>query len=830
MNSSCVPARSSSVLDRRLGKCNPEGLEITPSLLYFGAMVQGEDSLLPFVFRVSNKGDAPIGIREVKITLGSEYFRVVSLNFPAKLPGKDYFDVEVECNPAAIPGIFIGVLEIETDEARQNYTVGMSGRVLASATITNIANTIQRNITNYVDGQFDEQDKYIQSEIKATKDGYTALVNEERWARVSADEAEAGQRLIVEANLRGEIVARVTEEKIARVNGFEAEATMRDAVEARLRDEAKASAEEISRAYASADLAEASNRIALAAELRTETDTKVSAGITAERAVRVTAEEQIAQSVETLRADMQTGNGDTTTYINAKIADERVVTTSAIEASATVTRGLFANYLTTDQVTGAIQSSAAAEVVARETAISTAVGAEASRVDGVIANFSTGAQNMLTNTDLDYDLNGWDTSGLGPAVGGRNGFTDPGYWPRFTNAFVIYQSNEVQANCWFSQRINGLIGGSIIQISAYATSHRCLPAVYVDFYNAAGENVGANSTNVPENGPAVPVDLVHMTRIYLNTAVPYGATYAVIYIGKTATFPGQVNSYAWLVRPQVSTVTSLTAKPVPYIPGNYSAAIIQANARVDSEASARTSAIGAEAQRVDTLLASYATNGALAAAISAEVINRDTAVASAVGAEATRTNNLVANYTSLSQRAADINRMNARDDEVVNYAIARIADEAIARTNAISAESTAIRGIFASYASTGALNNAISAEVIQRDRAIASASGSLSQSITEVRGIANGASGTAGTALSVAQGADGKANSALARWAMTLDVNGYISGIEANNNGSTSSLTFNSDLIQFRKPGGGAGLNMAGGELWATDPQGNKRARFGYWG
>lgn len=49
-----------------------------------------------------------------------------------------------------------------------------------------------------------------------------------------------------------------------------------------------------------------------------------------------------------------------------------------------------------------------------------------------------------------------------------------------------------------------------------------------------------------------------------------------------------------------------------------------------------------------------------------------------------------------------------------------------------------------------------------------------------------------------------------ASWAMTLDVNGYISGMKALSNGVTSSLVFLSDNIQFAKPGvsGGSPITM----------------------
>jgi hypothetical protein len=64
---------------------------------------------------------------------------------------------------------------------------------------------------------------------------------------------------------------------------------------------------------------------------------------------------------------------------------------------------------------------------------------------------------------------------------------------------------------------------------------------------------------------------------------------------------------------------------------------------------------------------------------------------------------------------------------------------------------------------------------------------------------------------------DGKANQALARAAVQLDVNGYVSGWETSNNGQSSDFTVSADRFRILKPGGGARMEFINGRMIATD-------------
>lgn len=107
----------------------------------------------------------------------------------------------------------------------------------------------------------------------------------------------------------------------------------------------------------------------------------------------------------------------------------------------------------------------------------------------------------------------------------------------------------------------------------------------------------------------------------------------------------------------------------------------------------------------------------------------------------------------------------------------------------------------------------MSSSIATNQNAIATANSSLANLTTTVA--ANGASiSTINSALS---STDGKANQALARAAVQLDVNGYVSGWETSNNGQSSDFTVSADRFRILKPGGGARMEFINGRMIATD-------------
>jgi hypothetical protein len=60
-------------------------------------------------------------------------------------------------------------------------------------------------------------------------------------------------------------------------------------------------------------------------------------------------------------------------------------------------------------------------------------------------------------------------------------------------------------------------------------------------------------------------------------------------------------------------------------------------------------------------------------------------------------------------------------------------------------------------------------------------------------------------------------NGVLAKYGVTLDVNGYMTGFQQLNNGSTGSFIINADYFSIVKPGGGASLTWSSGALRVND-------------
>lgn len=76
---------------------------------------------------------------------------------------------------------------------------------------------------------------------------------------------------------------------------------------------------------------------------------------------------------------------------------------------------------------------------------------------------------------------------------------------------------------------------------------------------------------------------------------------------------------------------------------------------------------------------------------------------------------------------------------------------------------------------------------------------------------------------------NGNVTTLFARYAMKLDVNGYITGWELNNNGSSGNAAFHVDTFSIGKPGGGARTEFSGGNWRVYDGSNVLRTRMGVW-
>lgn len=70
---------------------------------------------------------------------------------------------------------------------------------------------------------------------------------------------------------------------------------------------------------------------------------------------------------------------------------------------------------------------------------------------------------------------------------------------------------------------------------------------------------------------------------------------------------------------------------------------------------------------------------------------------------------------------------------------------------------------------------------------------------------------------------------AIAQYTLALDVNGYVTGWNFINDGSTGAFTINADFFSIVKPGGGARTEFSNGNWRVYDSAGTLRVRLGIW-
>lgn len=150
---------------------------------------------------------------------------------------------------------------------------------------------------------------------------------------------------------------------------------------------------------------------------------------------------------------------------------------------------------------------------------------------------------------------------------------------------------------------------------------------------------------------------------------------------------------------------------------------------------------------------------------------------------------------------------------------AAISSESTTRATADSALATQLNTV---SATTNNNTAAISNEAITR----ANADSAMATQINTVTATA-GANTVSIDTVSIAQANTSGFVSAM--WALTLDVNGYISGMTQQNTGTVSTFNIRADVFQITSPSGGARTEFSGGNWRVYDASGVLRVRMGVW-
>jgi hypothetical protein len=198
------------------------------------------------------------------------------------------------------------------------------------------------------------------------------------------------------------------------------------------------------------------------------------------------------------------------------------------------------------------------------------------------------------------------------------------------------------------------------------------------------------------------------------------------------------------------------------------------NAAVMSEQLARTTNDEALASRIDTVRADFqAGDNAVRALVSTEIFTR----ADADEALASRIDTVEAGYQTADATLS-----------------ASITDETTARTNADSALASRTTTLESTVNNATSGNSALSARITSEASTRASADSAISSNVTTLTTTVSGHTSTLSTYGTSINGLQ-------AKYGVTLDVNGYVTGFSQNNGGTSGEFTILADNFNVVMPG-----------------------------
>ncbi|WP_223177776.1 hypothetical protein [Sphingobium sp. KCTC 72723] len=485
--------------------------------------------------------------------------------------------------------------------------------------------------------------------------------------------------------------------------------------------------------------------------------------------------------------------------------------------------------------------------------------AAASSSANLAATFSTGGGNLIPETSFITSTVGWNFyspfNNNGFAFGRDQSGDD--WRPTNEHNIGINQPNgdTSQWSQFHSDQIS-VEGGKWYEVSAYTAAHRCNAYVRVDWVDANGNGISSNYTDTNTASKPGGRDINAWMRCWGKAQSPSNAARAHIVFVKDPTYGGQGDSYAWMCRPMLRQTYEQASGPSPYSPGY--------------------GALTASAQQ-----ASISTNQTAIATANSTVANLTTIVQSGspnllrnggfqlgmnywAGTHGGWSPHTSSGWGRVTGNGTNFEGYNYIESERVpifggtHYTFS--ADSAYflhsggtghvylemiwydGGGNYITQHGGPSRAANHDFSNDGASRNALkmtvqspgnATHIMARLVAYKTGGGVNTISWRQVKleqgqnmtAYSNEASVT--TINETVTSVDGKANTALARAAVRLDVNGYVTGWEANNNGSTGNMVINADNFAIQKPGGGARTEYANGCWKVFDENGVVRARFG---
>lgn len=498
-------------------------------------------------------------------------------------------------------------------------------------------------------------------------------------------------------------------------------------------------------------------------------------------------------------------------------------------------------------------SQAAARAAQGSAADANRDAASAANSVSLVATYSTGGGNLIPETSFAAGTAGWNfysPSGSTPFEYGVD-ISGAAWRPTNEHTLVIRQLNGNSTDWaqWHTDQI-AVEASKWYEFSAYIGSHRCQAYIRIDWLDTNGNGIRSDyniSSNydAEKGGP----DLDGWKRCWAKVQAPSNAARAHIVLVKDPTIQGMGygDSYAFYTRPMLRQTYAEAAGPSPYAAGNGSTtqSAQQASITQNSTAIATTNSTLANLTTVvqsgsPNLLRNggfqlgmnywSATHGGWNPHVSGgwgQITDRagdwsgqhtyiDSERIPIFGGTAytLSADSLYVLYSGSGHCYTEIVWLDgagnwiAQVSGIPNYSGHDYSPNGAGRnvhklTATSPSNATQAVARLVHYKADGSAVNVIGWRQVKFEQGSVMTAYSNEAAVTTI----------SETVTSV----DGKANQALARAAVQLDVNGYVSGWEMANNGQTGSMTINADRFQIVRPGGGPRTEYRNGLWIVTD-------------
>jgi hypothetical protein len=429
-----------------------------------------------------------------------------------------------------------------------------------------------------------------------------------------------------------------------------------------------------------------------------------------------------------------------------------------------------------------------------------------------------------------------------------------GYRPKNENTICLYQSNNNPSDYgfWQADRIP-VDPGKLYEFSVGGANSRCSLTIYLRF--RYGDGSISKDFTATKDAFSEGNTLANFPTMWVRGQPPAGTQWVECLILKNGTRAGYNDSYAWFVRPQLREVYASAPAPATYAPGRPGAALATMSASITQNGTAIATANSSLAS-LQTIVQSgnpnLLRNGGFAQGMNywAQTAAGWGTFQSPWGKIATR-GDWSGEYSYIeSERApvygGQVYTLSADSMYYLNSGSGHCYTELVwydGAGNYITQHSGTAHAATHDYSNTssnrnihrlsiGAPGNA--ATVVSRlvhykvNGSVASNAGWRQVKLEQgnvMTAFSNEASVT--TISETVTSVDGKANTALARAAVRLDVNGYVVGWEANNNGSYGNMVINTNNFAIKNPNGGARTEYENGCWKVFDANGQLRVRLG---